>query len=88
MPTDEYTGHTRGLTTPANDAFAITPTDATDLPRLTRGLYVGTGGSVALVTADGSSVTFANLSSSVVLPMRIARVLATGTTASDLVGLV
>ena len=64
-------------------AGAVTPSDsATFSPSV---VYVGTSGNVAVTTAAGDSVTFTNVQSGGVIPVRIKAVLATGTTASNLV---
>ncbi|MEM6761254.1 MAG: hypothetical protein AAF615_00105, partial [Pseudomonadota bacterium] len=78
----------RGMNAPASDAFAIVPDDGQDLPFVTRGLYAGGTGDVRVVTLEGSTATFRNLAAGTVLPVSASRVLATGTTASDLLGLV
>lgn len=36
----------------AVSAVAITPNDSADLPDITRGLFVGTGGNLSLILAD------------------------------------
>ena len=73
---------------PADHAFAITPTDGADLAFVTRGIYVGTGGDVAVIlSGDSTAVTFAGVQSGSVLPLRVSRVNSTNTTASDIVGL-
>jgi hypothetical protein len=54
---------------------------------VTRALYVGTGGTVAAVLQSGAAVSFANLGSGTLLPVRLRQVKATGTTASGLVGM-
>jgi hypothetical protein len=87
MP-DRFQYSTPSLSGPASHAFAVTPNDGADLAETTRALYVGTGGSVAAVMASGGTVTFASLASGTLLPVRISRVLATGTTASAILGLV
>ena len=74
-------------TAPAEGAAAVTPNDSTDLTTLSRALYVGSGGSIAVVVADGSTVTFVGVLSGSVLPVRVSRVLATGTTATNIVAL-
>lgn len=52
------------------------------------GLYVGTGGDVAVKTSQGATaVTFKNVPTGTILPLRIVQVMATNTTASNLVGL-
>jgi hypothetical protein len=87
MP-DRFQYSTPSLSGPATHAFAVTPNDSTDLSETTRALYVGAAGSVAAVMASGASVSFGSVASGTVLPVRVARVLATGTTASAILGLV
>jgi len=84
---DDFENHTAGLTSPARNAAAITPSDTADLASATRALYVGQSGNVRLVTVAGQTVTFNNMLPGVVYPLRVARVLATGTTATGLVAL-
>lgn len=87
---DRFESYSRGLHSPATKAVAITPDDATDLAEPTRAIYTGTGGTLVCILLDDSAeVTFANLPSGCILPCRIKRVKATGTTASmGLIGLV
>ena len=76
-------------TSPASNAEEITPHD-TNLVTTTRALYVGTGGNVKVEMLDidgGSAVSFLNVPDGTLLPLRVIRVHATGTTASDIVGL-
>ncbi len=87
MPTDRFDKHAAGLMTPGEDGFAITPNDGADLTRVPRSIYVGGAGNIALVTAKGTTLTFVGLGAGQVLPMRANRVLATGTTATNLIGL-
>lgn len=71
----------------ASSATAIAPNDSTDIP-VTRGLYVGVGGDVAVLFADDSTaVTLKGLLAGVVYPLRVKRVRATGTTATNIVAL-
>lgn len=86
--TDRF-AHTAGsLSSPATHAFAITPADGDDLPETTRAIYVGAGGAIALRMQSGAVVTMAGVPQGTLLPLRADRILATGTTASGLVGLV
>ena len=82
-----YTGRADAISAPAQRGFAITPSDAVDLVAETRGLWVGASGDLALVLASGDEVTLAGAVGGSVLPLRVKRVNATGTTATQLVGL-
>lgn len=84
---DDFDAHQTGLTCPAIAATAITPNDSTDLANATRAIYVGGAGSLAVVFVEGQSVTFSGVAAGTILPLRLSRVLATGTTATGLVGL-
>lgn len=81
-----YTGRQGNKSDPATHAFAITPSDGVDLSNWALALYVGGGGDVKVDTWGGETVTFANVQPGV-LPVRVKRVYATGTTATGLVGL-
>jgi hypothetical protein len=85
---DRYENTSPGLTSPATHAFAITPADNTELPEITRGIYVGGPGNVRAVLRSGADVTFSGLPAGTVLPLRARSIQATGTTATALVGLV
>lgn len=74
---------------PAFRLVAITPNDSTDLIQHgLRALWVGGAGNVAIrALSDGSAVTIAGVPAGTLLPIAVARVLATGTTATNIVGL-
>lgn len=72
---------------PAEDASAVTPSDSTNLTNPARALYIGTAGNVTLVTIGGSVITFSNVQSGSVLPVRTTRVNSTSTTATNIVAL-
>ena len=78
------------LTEPATSAFAITPDDDTDLAVTPRALWTGAGGTIVCIMAgDAESITLTDVAAGCILPIRVKRVLETGTTASmGLVGLV
>ena len=80
-----FKGNTPGLETPATNAVAITPNDSTDVPIMHRAIYVGVEGDVVIQDQSGTQVTFKSVQG--VLPIRPKRVLATGTTATDIIGL-
>lgn len=84
---DIYAHTTPGLTSPAIDGGMIVPDDGDDLTHVTRAIYVGTGGQIAAQLASGSMVTLAAVPSGMLLPLRVRKVMATGTSAGDLVAL-
>lgn len=87
MP-DRFQNTSPSLSGPATHGFAVTPHDVNLLQETTRALYIGSAGSLAVVLASGATVTFAGVASGTTLPVRAARVMATGTTAADILGLV
>lgn len=78
---------------PANGLFAVTPSNTVVFdnkdtnPPLPSALYIGTGGNIAVVAADGSSGVIENVLGGTILPIRVKQVLATGTTATKIIGL-
>lgn len=80
---DQFALHQSGLTSPASRAAAVTPNDTTDLATVARALWVGGMGDVSVITAGGDTVTFAGVAG--LLPVRVTRVRATGTTATGIV---
>jgi hypothetical protein len=74
--------------TSIKSAAAVTPSDSTDLPSVTRGLYVGVIGDVNVIFAadkDASTVVLTGLAAGVWHPIQVRRVLATSTTATGIV---
>lgn len=70
---------------PAANAYQITPSDANFIPK-TRGLMIGAAGVVVVEMAGGQIVTLNELAAGIIHPMQVIRVLATGTTATGIVG--
>ncbi len=85
---DRFEGSSTGFDSPATHAFAVTPGDGSDLPEVTRALYVGAPGNISVVTLSNATVTLNGVGAGTILPLRVRRVRATGTTASAIVGLV
>lgn len=85
--TERFSGRSEDVTAPIRRGFAITPSDATDLGAETRAIYVGSAGDVELVLASGDAVSLAGVPGGALLPLRVTRVKASGTTAGLLVGL-
>lgn len=86
MP-DRFTSNTSSLTSPATHGFSVTPNDTLDLSEVTRAVYVGAGGTLAVRLLSGQTVSFAGVAAGTLLPLRVDRVLSTGTTAGGIVGL-
>lgn len=86
FPKNPYGG---GPNQSASLYFAITPHNSTDFTQgYVRGIYVGVTGDVVAVGQNGTAITFKNVPQGSVLPIEAKRVNSTGTTATDLVGLV
>ena len=64
-------------------AAAVTPSDAVDLPRKpTQGLLVTVTGNLSVVMEAGGQVDLTSVAANTLLPLRVSRVRATGTTAT------
>lgn len=72
---------------PVTQGFAITPSDANDLTNVTRAIYVGGAGNINVMWQDGTTTLFTAVPVGSFLNIRAARVLATNTTATNLLGL-
>lgn len=87
MAIDRNLGDERSLSGPVENAFPISANDVTEFDSVTRALYIGQAGHVAVVMKGGQTVTFSNVPAGSLLPIRVTRVLATGTTAGLIIGL-
>lgn len=73
---------------PAARAAAVTPDDDVDLTEPSRALYVGQAGNVAVeMLAGGAPVTFEAVPAGLLLPIRVRKVLETGTTAGQIISI-
>ena len=85
---DSYPGGTlSSMTGPACASATVSPNDSTDLAIVTRAIYVGADGNLKVTLLDGSTPTFLLLKAGTMLPLRVARVWATGTTSSGIIAL-
>ncbi len=87
MP-DNFSKHTSALNSPASGAITITPSDTISLNETTRAIYIGGAGNLTVIMKSGQEVTFSNLLNGNILPIRATQIKATGTTATQLIGLV
>jgi len=74
-------------TEPARDAAAVTPSDSAQISPVARALYVGGSGDIKLVTEEGTTVTFQDIVAGSILPVKVTKVFATDTTATNIVAL-
>lgn len=85
---DNWGGKDTAIDGPAANGAAVTPSDSVDLANASRGLWIGGAGDVSVNFAgSGSSVVIAGVPAGTLLPLRVARVRATGTTATSIVAL-
>jgi hypothetical protein len=85
---DRFDTQTDSLSQPARDAFAITPHASNEIDPLPKAIFVGTGGHITLRAADATTdVVFKNVASGQILDVRARYIRATGTTATDIIGL-
>jgi hypothetical protein len=84
MP-DLFVNRQTELDSPAYEAFPITA-NGSELDTFTRSLYIGNGGTVEAIMANGGTVIFSNVGDGQILPIRV-KAIGTVTTASEIVGL-
>jgi hypothetical protein len=88
MIDDPYSSAAASPIAPAESCFAVTPSDAADLPRATKALYIGNAGDVSVcAVGDTQAVIFRNVSSGSFLDVRARAVRLTGTTATEILGM-
>ncbi|MBV7407493.1 hypothetical protein [Maritimibacter sp. DP1N21-5] len=83
---DDFHKHFKSLESPPDAAFDIVPSDTEDLDRVPRAINVATSGRLRVTMGDGSIVTL-TVVAGMAFPLRPVRVWATGTTATQIVGL-
>ena len=85
---DPFSGVTDAPYAPATRALAVTPDDTSPLPDVPKGLYVGSGGTIAMRGVnDVADRSWKNVPAGTVLPFRALFVRATGTSAADILAL-
>lgn len=83
---DLFRDNRQKLNSPLTKGFAITPSDSEDLDFLTRQIRItGNAGNIAVIWADGTE-SIEPVAAGDIFAWRIARVKATGTTATGIRG--
>ena len=72
---------------PVQNAAEVTPHNMQDLPATSHGIYVGAEGDLSVEMLNGQHVVFSGVPSGSILPIRVKRVRATGTTAGMILAL-
>jgi len=70
---------------PAVSVLDVQPSDTQKLPFTPHSIYIGGDGDLAVEMPDGSTATHKSVPAGRDLPLRASKILATGTTATDLV---
>ncbi len=83
---DQFKDHAQSLESPATRIAEIVPSDTDPLAFVTRAISVETAGHLQIVTSAGDAGRVF-VAAGVPFPLRVTRVMATGTTASGIVGL-
>lgn len=68
-------------------AVAVAPSDTVDLVNVTKALFIGGTGTLTVIMQDGSTVLFTSPLAGQIIHLRVSRVKATGTTATNIVAL-
>jgi hypothetical protein len=87
---DPFFAGTLEPVTAARHAEAVSPSDTADLTKVTSALYVGVSGDLALILAndpDTAPVIFKGVAAGTLLQLQCRRVMATGTTATNILAL-
>jgi hypothetical protein len=82
---DPYAGQGGDMNSPSTNAVAVTPSDTVPFATACRRLWVGGTGAITFLTLSGASVTYTGVPSGSYLMVRATQVMATGTTATNIV---
>lgn len=84
---DAWDGQRKQVADPASGGAAVVPSDTEDLSDASRSLYVASDGNVVVEMVDGEELTFTGVKAGSILPVRVTKVKATGTTATGILAL-
>lgn len=80
---DDFATIQPSFQSPLTAGASVTPSDSTDLTDVTRAVYVGVAGDLTVVI-NGGNLTISGVTAGSLLPIRVSRILATGTTATKI----
>lgn len=84
-PNTDFEDQAIKLNSPCGAAVAVTPDDDVEFDPSSRYVWVGGLGNLAVTMLDGSVVTFTAVPAGTSLPIRVRKVMATNTTATNIV---
>lgn len=70
---------------PAYHAVAVTPSDTVDLTHVTTSVYIGGAGSMQVTMVGGETVTYAGLLAGTRYGLRVSRIWAASTSATNII---
>lgn len=86
--TEKHQWDVHSVDDPAEHGVAVTPNDGADLSFNSRALWVGGAGAISVrMVGDSADVLLSGIPAGTLLPIRVSRVRATGTTATLIVAL-
>lgn len=85
---DDFSSFQASLVSPAVKAVAISPDNDNDLAKISRAVYIGGAGDLAVILeGDTAVVTFVGMLVGVIYSIRAKRIRSTNTTATNIVAL-
>lgn len=84
---NDYPNRLPGVSAPYVGGAAVTTSDTVSLTKVSRALYVCGTGNLSVLMMDGTTVAIPTVPAYTMLPLRVERVNATGTTATNIVAL-
>lgn len=85
MPASDRFPGVEDLLSPACHATEVIPSDTAALPFVSKRLWIGGAGNVTLITLSGQTIEYANVAAGTYLQVRAQQVMATGTTATNII---
>lgn len=88
MSMDEFNAAVDTAGAAARGATPVVPSDDQPFAALPKAIYVGTGGDIVMRgPKDDAAVTWRNIPDGALIPFRARQIMATGTTAADMLAL-